>query len=36
MTWVEVSAGGDHTCGIDDAGFIRCWGEDGTGATYPP
>ena len=39
--WRQVSAGGDHTCGIRRSGRLFCWGSDnfgqlGNGATTGP
>ena len=31
-----VSAGENHTCGIDTAGTIRCWGRNNYGQATPP
>ncbi|RDV37889.1 hypothetical protein DV096_12325 [Bradymonadaceae bacterium TMQ3] len=30
-TWVDVSAGEQHTCGILDDGTLWCWGSNGDG-----
>jgi alpha-tubulin suppressor-like RCC1 family protein len=29
--FIEVAAGGEHTCGLDSLGRIRCWGGDDHG-----
>ena len=33
---VQVSGGGNHTCGIDTSGSIRCWGDRTLGQAVPP
>lgn len=30
-TWTQVSAGGEHTCAVDDASALYCWGYNGEG-----
>ena len=35
-TFVSVSAGRYHTCGIRDTGAVACWGADGHGQSTPP
>jgi alpha-tubulin suppressor-like RCC1 family protein len=30
-TWSKVSAGGDHTCAINGANELRCWGSNSVG-----
>lgn len=32
----SVSAGTSHTCGVEQAGAVRCWGSDGSGQSAPP
>ena len=34
--WLEVSAGGSHSCGIGTDGVIRCWGHNSAGQASPP
>ena len=34
--WSAVAAGGTWSCGLTDAGEIRCWGASDGGATTPP
>jgi len=29
--WKSVSAGGSHTCGTDNSGYLYCWGSDDHG-----
>ncbi len=29
--WKSVSAGGAHACGIDNSGYLYCWGNDDSG-----
>ncbi|HSW31583.1 MAG TPA: hypothetical protein VLH75_19000 [Longimicrobiales bacterium] len=29
--WVQVAAGGAHTCALDGAGRVACWGSNGSG-----
>ena len=31
----RLAAGTSHTCGLDDAGTLRCWGRDNLGQTSP-
>lgn len=33
---VQVSAGRDHSCGLDKDGRIHCWGRDYHGSTFSP
>ena len=35
-SFVSVSAGGEHTCGVRSDGSVACWGENGSGAATPP
>ncbi|MCH9685241.1 MAG: hypothetical protein K0V04_27645 [Deltaproteobacteria bacterium] len=30
-TWIDVYAGGDHTCALDSEGGLWCWGNGGDG-----
>jgi alpha-tubulin suppressor-like RCC1 family protein len=30
-TWKKITAGGDHTCGIDTSNAAWCWGSDANG-----
>lgn len=36
VDFVEVSAGWFHTCGLDAAGAVHCWGSDRGGQAQPP
>ena len=29
--WKTISAGGAHSCGIDNSGYLYCWGNDDSG-----
>lgn len=31
--FVQISAGAEHSCGIDDAGEVVCWGDDSHGSS---
>ena len=33
---VQVSAGDSHTCALDDAGVVTCWGNDEYGQSTVP
>ncbi len=35
-TFTAVSAGGDHTCGVNTDGRLACWGQDWYGEATPP
>ena len=37
-TFIQVSAGGEHTCGINSNESIQCWGTDifALGTVTPP
>ena len=35
-SFVSVSAGGGHTCGVRSDGSVACWGVNGFGAATPP
>ena len=35
-SFVSVSAGWDHTCGVRSNGSVACWGSDGDGRSTPP
>ena len=34
--FISVSAGGDHTCGVDETGTVACWGLDIYGQATTP
>jgi hypothetical protein len=34
--YVQVSAGGYHSCGLREDGSVRCWGSDEHGCSSPP
>jgi len=36
FAFVELSAGGYHTCGITNTGHIRCWGSNSHGQSTQP
>ena len=33
---VEVSAGSNNTCAVDENGIVKCWGDDRYGQSEPP
>ena len=35
-SWVTVSAGEDHICGLMSTGNVECWGSDRSGQSTPP
>ena len=35
-TYEQVSAGSQHTCGLDSDGLIACWGGNSNGQSSPP
>ena len=35
-SFVDISAGDLHTCGIKSDGSVECWGSDGGGQSSPP
>ena len=35
-SFVSVSAGNWHTCGVRDTGAVECWGNDRSGRSTPP
>ena len=35
-SFVSVSAGGEHTCGVSSDGSVACWGSDYSGQATPP
>ena len=35
-TFISVSAGGEHSCGVKTAGLVGCWGNNITGQASPP
>ncbi len=36
VTFTQVSAGSNHTCGVKIDGTIACWGSDSDGKSTPP
>lgn len=34
--FLQVSAGGSHTCGVKTGGGVACWGNDYSGQSTPP
>jgi alpha-tubulin suppressor-like RCC1 family protein len=34
--WVQLAAGGLHTCGLRDNGIVECWGKNDRGQSNPP
>jgi alpha-tubulin suppressor-like RCC1 family protein len=34
--WVQLAAGGLHTCGLRDNGIVECWGKNDKGQSNPP
>lgn len=36
VTFVSVSAGSDHTCGVKSDGTVACWGANTYGESSPP
>ena len=34
--YLEVSAGGSHTCGVRETGAVSCWGANNYGQSIPP
>jgi hypothetical protein len=34
--FAQVSAAGEHTCGIRSDGTVECWGSDYSGESSPP
>ena len=35
-TWVEVDASDFHSCALDTAGSVTCWGDDASGESTAP
>lgn len=35
FTYVSVSAGDDHTCGLTSTGVVECWGRTNRGQATP-
>ena len=36
LTWAAVAAGASHTCGLDSAGGLHCWGYSESGQAAVP
>lgn len=34
--WIDIAAGGEHSCGIRGSGLVECWGDDSVGQSSPP
>jgi hypothetical protein len=34
--WMDLSAGGGHTCGVNSSGSVECWGWNEYGQSTPP
>jgi len=34
--WVQLAAGGLHTCGLRENGIVECWGKNDRGQSNPP
>ena len=34
--WEQISAGAQHSCGVDTTGQVVCWGDSSDGQTSPP
>ena len=34
--FTSISAGGRHTCGLQEDGIIVCWGDNSEGQSSPP
>jgi alpha-tubulin suppressor-like RCC1 family protein len=34
--WVQLAAGGLHTCGLRENGIVECWGKNDKGQANPP
>ena len=34
--WEQITAGAQHSCGIDTAGAPQCWGDNSDGQSTPP
>ena len=35
-TWVDLSVGDTHVCGLNTAGTVICWGDNTLGQSTPP